>query len=281
MEIGEFVLIIGAMKGGTTSLFRHLSQHPQIASSSSKEPHYFSKDEHFAKGREWYMNHWSFDPAVHRIAMEASASYTKVTERPHTVERIAAFGGSFRFIYILRDPIDRIESHYAHEVKKGLVQDVGTDVPQRWIDRSKYAMQLLRYTERFPRSKILLLDFDELRASPMSLLRKACRFMGVDEDFEFKGAEVKHNFSRRDHPAVRFLWERGWARRVAKLVPLPIKQTIRLALSSELEVSPKLTLEQRRFAQRALTDDVRRLRDEYGFDTSRWSVTGSAQNPMT
>ena len=266
------MLIIGAMKAGTTSLFQHLSQHPQIASSSSKELHFFSRDDHFAKGRDWYLSHWSFDPSIHRIALEASPSYTTIPERPRTVERIASFGGSFRFIYLLRDPIERIESHYAHELKKGHVRDLSVELPTYWIDRSKYAMQLSRYLERFPRSKMLLLDFDELRQSPESLLKKACGFMGVDAAFDFMGASVKHNVSRRDHPAVRFLWKQAWARRVAKLVPVPVKQTIRLALSSDLEVKPKLTPEQRRFAEHALADDVRRLRDEFGFDTSRWSV---------
>ena len=47
----EFI-IIGAQKGGTTSLYNYLIQHPQIAPAAQKEIHYF--DFNFDKSPDWY-----------------------------------------------------------------------------------------------------------------------------------------------------------------------------------------------------------------------------------
>ena len=39
------LLIVGAAKSGTTSLFNYLSQHPDIFMSSNKEPHFLINKE--------------------------------------------------------------------------------------------------------------------------------------------------------------------------------------------------------------------------------------------
>ena len=46
-------LIIGALKGGTTSLHRYLSDHPAVYCSTRKEVHYFSLRYHH--GERWYL----------------------------------------------------------------------------------------------------------------------------------------------------------------------------------------------------------------------------------
>ena len=49
--INNFALIIGTMKGGTTSLFAYLAEHPQISPCRQKEPRFFSNDQ-----RQWVFN---------------------------------------------------------------------------------------------------------------------------------------------------------------------------------------------------------------------------------
>ncbi|MGD1849381.1 MAG: hypothetical protein ACFCBU_01830, partial [Cyanophyceae cyanobacterium] len=48
-----FFLIIGVQKGGTTSLYRYLQQHPQVHSALTKEIHFF--DLNLDKGWGWYL----------------------------------------------------------------------------------------------------------------------------------------------------------------------------------------------------------------------------------
>ena len=47
--VPDFVLI-GAMKAGSTTLFRRLEEHPGVAAGGAKEPNFFSREENYAKG---------------------------------------------------------------------------------------------------------------------------------------------------------------------------------------------------------------------------------------
>ena len=49
-------IIIGAQKGGTTSLYRYLTEHPDVGGATKKEVHYF--DRNFDKGLGWYLAHF-------------------------------------------------------------------------------------------------------------------------------------------------------------------------------------------------------------------------------
>jgi hypothetical protein len=235
----RFALVIGAMKGGTTSLFDYLRTHPQILGSRKKEPNFFAAARIFQRGPEQYYGLWeSFDPAAHRWVLEASPNYTKHPLYPLTAERIARFPGRFRFIYVLRDPVDRIESHIAHNIARGRL------TPGNWEDRleptlatSRYAAQLDRFTSVMAEPEVLLLDFAELRDDPLALLGRCTRFLDVDPDFAF---------------APRPPSNPGKA--------LPEGDRFRLAP----EMRARLRAE--------LAPDMARLRRIYGFDTSAWET---------
>lgn len=117
----NFALIIGAMKCGTTSLFYYLSEHPQVSAAEDKEPHFFSDDCTFTKGITWYQSLWEWKPE-HRIALEASTTYAMQPKYPNAAQRIAQLeNAQFRFIYIMRHPFARIESHVRHLLAEGLL----------------------------------------------------------------------------------------------------------------------------------------------------------------
>ena len=122
MKIDNFALIIGAMKCGTTSLFNILAQHPQVSPCFYKEPAFFSFNNRFSKGIEYYQSLWNWNPSSHKVALEASTAYTKTHRTDfNTAENIAKFKdrANFKFIYILRNPIDRIESECNHLIASG------------------------------------------------------------------------------------------------------------------------------------------------------------------
>jgi len=66
LAIPRYLLLIGSMKAGTTTLFNYLAQHPGIAGAEPKEPGFFAFDETFDQGRDWYDGLFGFDPEVHR-----------------------------------------------------------------------------------------------------------------------------------------------------------------------------------------------------------------------
>ncbi|MEX2430634.1 MAG: sulfotransferase, partial [Dehalococcoidia bacterium] len=111
-------LVLGAMKSATTTLCELLATHPQAFVCEPKEPEFFCKDEVYSRGWPWYQS--LFRSALHKKAVgEGSTSYTKKLLFPRTASRIAAHVPDARLIYIVRHPIERIESHWMHSLRAG------------------------------------------------------------------------------------------------------------------------------------------------------------------
>src|SRR5690606_18597197 len=119
-------LIIGAQKAGTTTLFRDLETHPQIAFSYHKEPHSLCYDQVLTpRGQRRYSDYF-----VHikpgQICGEASTGYTRFPQFQGVAERaLRVLGPDLRLIYIVRNPVDRVVSHHHHSVsEKGMPASV-------------------------------------------------------------------------------------------------------------------------------------------------------------
>ncbi len=104
--------LIGAQKAGTTTLAFLLDQHPDIALSDPKEPGYFVDPD--AKGLEWYRG--CFPAKLPAMLLDASTGYTMMAAQSGADDsvplRIKAAAPDARFIYVLRDPVDRTISAY-------------------------------------------------------------------------------------------------------------------------------------------------------------------------
>ena len=170
--ITGFALIIGAMKCGTTSLYNYLATHPEIAPCVTKEPNFFVNPRLWRQGPAHYRGMWpAYDPDRHRLALEASGNYTKFPMRRKVPRRMARLGAAYKFLYIVRDPIDRIESHLAHSIAHGRVEGGRAfDLVEGPLAVSCYGRQLRQFTRVFPRESLLVLDFDDLRDRPAELL---------------------------------------------------------------------------------------------------------------
>jgi hypothetical protein len=267
--INRFAIIVGAMKCGTTSLFSHLAQHPQICRSRLKEPSYFARN--YSRGSAWYRGLWQWRPQVYAWGLEASTDYTKHLRYPEVVDRIEKLGGEFRFIYIMRNPLERIESHVRHQLlaKHHRATPAGVE---EMLDISSYASQIAPYVERFGAEHVLLLPFEQLRDDPAALLRHVCEFLRIDPDFAFKGLDVRYNQGKRDSLIVRLLERSRAAVGLARHVPDRYKQGVRDRLSRDVGESSALNPEQRDHARAVLRDEVRRLETDFGFDASWWHL---------
>jgi hypothetical protein len=278
----SFALIIGAMKSGTTSLFELLAQHPQISACRVKEPRFFSIDSHWAKGWDWYSGLWAWKPSVHRIALEASPNYTTYPARPGVPERIASIPGvSFRFIYIMRNPLDQIESHVRHTLYLG-GKSLDDGVPDWMIDTVRYASQIDRFLAVFPEDSLLLLTLDEFQEDPEAVLGRVCRFLGVEPDFRFE--HVRERYNRGDayelSPQVAAVVKAGPARWLAtRLIPRGWRHAIRSLLPRLAKRKASLGRYVLSPSERAavvceLEPELRRLSVRFGIPVDRqWRLT--------
>ena len=107
-------IIIGAMKCATSTLHEQLAVQPGIFMSELKEPNFFSDDDQYAKGMEWYLSHFKSAEAKD-LCGESSTHYSKLPTYPKTIERIAKYLPDVKLIYVMRHPIDRLKSQYIHE----------------------------------------------------------------------------------------------------------------------------------------------------------------------
>ena len=176
-------LVIGAMKAGTTSLYHYLAAHPDVYMAPVKELDFFVEAANWDRGTDWYRK--QFDDARGATAIgEASTAYTKYPVVPGVPERIAGVIPDCRLIYVLRDPIDRIRSHYQHRVAIGTerapLEEAVIEDPV-YLACSRYAAQIERYLERFPREQLLLITSEHLRSDRAETMRRVFRFVGVDE----------------------------------------------------------------------------------------------------
>lgn len=108
-------IIIGAMKCATSSLHTQLAQQPGIFMTTPKEPNFFSDDGQFALGLSWYKNLFS-DAQSGDICGESSTHYSKLPDYPQCIQRMSFYLPTVKLIYVMRHPIDRLVSHYIHQL---------------------------------------------------------------------------------------------------------------------------------------------------------------------
>lgn len=166
MRFLGYAIIIGAMKSGTTSLHHILVQHPEIAGGRVKELDYFRKAiSHSVTGYE--ANFPKLDKERHAYTLDSSPNYTKAAKWPDVASRIASFPGRKRLIYVLRNPIERIDSHIAHQIQRGRWTN-GKWPIDHMVDISSYCRQLMQYEKAGLLDDVLLLDFASLRDDPVA-----------------------------------------------------------------------------------------------------------------
>jgi Sulfotransferase domain len=280
VKINNFALIVGAMKCGTTSLFSYLSQHPQIAACSKKEAFFFSDDKNWTEGFEWYQQLWNWNPDEHKIALEASVDYTRIPTYPNAAERIYSLKdkANFKFIYIMRNPIERIESHYTHGKAQGwrsTQKPLTEEIDKELLEASQYARQIEEYYQRFSRDRILLLNFEDLKTDPLNLIKKTCCFLEIDSDYQFQRIGKIYNANQE-----RIADERLW-RLLRKIKPLRSlkgklttkqKQYAYYIFGRKITENFKLPLKQRNYVLNQLKEDLEKLSLDYDFDITRWTI---------
>lgn len=180
------LLVIGAMKGGTTSLWEYLGRHPSVHMSPTKEIHFFDRDDRWARGASWYARHFADAGPEHVVVGEATPAYTRFPLHQQVPARAASLLPGARLVYVLRDPIARIRSHYLHHRTLGIeplpfAQAVVEH--STYVDTSRYALQIEQWLEHFPREQLLVITSERLRSSHAETMRRVYAFLGVDDSW--------------------------------------------------------------------------------------------------
>jgi hypothetical protein len=212
-------IIIGVQKGGTTSLYRYLEQHPCVAPAFAKEVHFFDNHNrayNFGKGMAWYRSHFVYHTQqlykqlVYKqplITGEASPDYIFDLHAP---ERIASALPNVKLIVLLRNPVDRAYSHYLHNVRATWdkdreplsFEDAIKAEPERlvgerekrlddssyfsynymhytYLARGLYADQLNQWFQLFSQEQFLILKSEDFFVNPKPMFEQVLNFLGL------------------------------------------------------------------------------------------------------
>jgi hypothetical protein len=269
------LIIIGAMKCGTSSMHNYLDAHPEISMSRQKELNFFSFDRHWERGEDWYGRHFS---TTAPIRGESSPSYSKFPKMPHVPARMKTLVPSARLVYLVRDPLTRIVSHYMHlryggRENRSLDEALSQFEGNQYIDCSRYHMQLEQYLKHFSQSQILVVSAEEMKENRQETLRAVFRFLNVDESFQSPRHDAIYHASKPHGFLWRTLEESRLARNIRPYVPRSI---VYWAASHGPQQSalkpPSLDNGLREALRDYLREDVERLRSQVGRDFAQWSI---------
>lgn len=231
---GPDFLVIGAKKGGTTSVANWLVQHPQVMpmfprAQRHKSPHFF--DINYWRGRAWYLSHFPARPARALHAKRAGRAVVGETSpyylfHPASASRIGETSPDARLVAVLREPVSRAHSNYYDRVVSGTenlptfeeaidAEEARTaGVTAEWLRdprhysfdhdhhtylaRGRYAEQLRVYFDQFPREQLLVLSLDSLKHDPAGSFRRIEDHLGL----EHRTVDLAPRNTREHNPRI-------------------------------------------------------------------------------
>jgi hypothetical protein len=241
------LIVIGAMKCGTSALHEYLDAHPAISMARQKELNFFNgsatpapgddsswwRTGQWHRGLDWYAD--QFDPRA-PLRGEASPAYTSPAN-PEAAPRIAAVVPDVRLLYLVRDPLRRALSQYAHHRRDGAehrdVHDALLDPDSQYLSRSRYFERLRPYLRVLDREQVHVVVQERLLEDRCRELSEVYAHVGADPDWRCR------RLQREFHVGAG-------------------------------HVEPPRRL-RAAFAER-VADDVERLRELLGQDLDEWSV---------
>ncbi len=203
------LFIIGAAKAGTTALYDYLAQHPQVFLSRVKEPMFFSREEFYAKGLDWYDDFYFRGAESYPVRAEATPHYLYWSEK--VAPRIKEVYGDrpVKFIVSFRDPVSRAHSWYWNMVREGR-EDLSFEEALRveefrleqnrnelyqlgsmvygYSAGSRYASLLQPYLELFPAESFFFVFQDDLKSRVDETCANIFGFLGIGSSIQISSS---------------------------------------------------------------------------------------------
>lgn len=300
-------LIIGAAKSGTSSLWDYLRQHPDIYMPINKEPNFFAfqgktPDFHgpdddariFAKLYQYSITEFEdyadlFKDAAQESAIgEASVRYLYF---PDSASRIQQYLPNVKLIVMLRNPIERLYSHYCMNVgmygleplslRQALTEETNRK-NARWgwdwhyVSIGRYYEQLKRYYTRFPANQIRVFLYEDFCQNTLTVVKEIYDYLGVNSSFAPNiSTHSKKAYIPKNRQLHHFLTEpnrpRDWLEQL--LTPDTYQGLIDLLIQANTKAIPPIESDLKLMLQDTLREDIEQLQTLIGQDLSHWLVS--------
>jgi hypothetical protein len=271
------LFIAGAPRCGTSSLHSYLQGIPGIFMSRIKEPNYFSRvvigDRHPMvkpiRNQDRYLR--LFDEAGDaKIIGEATPFYLEDPEAPKLIHDKVP---EAKVILSLRDPVERLYSHYLmmrnnrrtmgsfmQEIERGLAHQGERDMAVLAPTTGLYSRQVARYLRIFGEDRVYVLILEEWARDVPRALAHILKFLGVDHDCGEFAEPPQRRYAEARGPVVRYLFgNRTISRATEAMIPYRLRKLIRNAFLVKRTPKPVMDDEARNFLVQYYREDVRRL----------------------
>jgi hypothetical protein len=210
-----------------------------------------------------------------RYRGESSPSYLEDPEAPYLIDRTAP---DAKVIVSLRDPVERLHSHYLmllnnrpalgsflEEAKRGLAQQRHRSLSLLWPDTGRYHDSVERYMHVFGANRFKVLIFEELSADSPGTLRQVLDFLGIEHPIGDVASAKQRGHGQARGPLVRYLFgNKAIARAAETWIPARLRKLVRENLLVRQVPKPEIEPEAREFLRQYYAEDVRRLSELLG-----------------
>src|ERR1700722_14804099 len=229
--------IVGAPKAGTTSLYYYLEEHPEVYMSVIKETNYFSNTEIREQGL-YYNEEGVVSPGEYEAQFAGVANENAIGEAsvsylfyPSVPQKIKEFNPGARIIIVLRNPIERVFSHYLMDKRLGFVKMSLEDILsqkgksnslglfyQQYIGLGLYYEQVKRYFDNFGRGRVKVFLYEDIVSDIDKVVKEIYNFLGVDDSY-IAATDKKHNvFLAPKNPFIEKLYTLKFVRSAIKKI---------------------------------------------------------------
>ena len=282
-QVWPNLLIIGAMKASSTLLYKLLSLHPEVWFPDSKEPNFFiSPDVNEPAAWEKYQRLFRQSPPGAKLVGDASVSNSCAPVRGPVPARIRDRLGRPKLVYILRDPVDRMVSHYRHRMSRPGNFPGDMSMEEMFgrfpviIHASRYAYQIELYEAEFGPGSVHLMIAEELHRDPVRVLADLAAYLEIEETPAWREPLPQVNDGNRMRERI-WTWDLykriPAAKRLAGSVPRPCKEIVRRVVLKFAKLpppAPPITEAMRRKGLELVADDLRVLRERLGARIDIW-----------
>jgi hypothetical protein len=217
-----------------------------------------------------------FEPQPGQILFEASTAYTFYPLRRLQIwEDMYEYNPLLRFIYLVRNPIDRMISSYMHLYLRGYTDlNIHKTLKKECslLAISRYYTQIIPFIRKFGRDRVLILDVEDLHENRQHALNRVAEFLGIDES-GLTDQPVVHRNRSLDNTLVHHKWDNpgrlyNWVRKVS---PKTLRKIARMG-GRVLPERPELTLAEKKMIIDVLDLEIEHLEKLMGKSLQHWKI---------
>lgn len=293
------VFIPGAGKSGTSSLHNYLNMHPDISMSKIKEPHFWTNPNFKNYNNIDFKQYSNLFNADCKYRGESSTGYLFFEDfvenlKSNSIEKP-------KFIVLLRNPIDRIYSHYwwlkgigseTSKFRAAVLKDMNI-IPNQSLQLAEqhyknyfqfglYGKNIDRFYTAFGKENIHIITTENLHKNTLRTINSCFHFLGL------RNLEKAPDLNINRTKILRFPWiyknvkkmvlgKSKFKKIIKPFFPRILRNELNknlypliYKLTSTSKKYPEIETQDREWLQGLYLEDVRHLKQITGLDFNEW-----------